>query len=138
MYSVEKDHNKKIKKWTNVTRTTDESFLHGQGVTNIGWKRLSSALLPLNSTEDVVRSIWKVSNRFQYLKNELCDFDVTCQPIRGDLTVHAWTLSHEVTHSTVKHNVLSNTCELCYCCMLSKYALSVSWNLGLWKLWIIK
>jgi len=38
------------------------------------------------------RAVRKVSVHFEYLKNWLCGPDVTWQPIRGDLTVHPWTV----------------------------------------------
>jgi hypothetical protein len=34
------------------------------------------------------RAVWKVSANFEYLKNQLCDLDVTWPPVRGDLAVH--------------------------------------------------
>jgi hypothetical protein len=35
-----------------------------------------------------MRAVWKVSSHFEYLENWSCGFDVTWQPVRGNLTVH--------------------------------------------------
>lgn len=37
-------------------------------------------------------SVQKVSSHCQYLKSQPCGIDVTCQPLRGDPTVYAWTI----------------------------------------------
>ena len=39
------------------------------------------------------RSVRKVSSHFEYLENRLRGLDVTWQPVRGDLTVHLWTVN---------------------------------------------
>ena len=35
------------------------------------------------------RAVQKVFSHFEYLENRSCGLDVTWQPVRGDLTVHA-------------------------------------------------
>jgi hypothetical protein len=39
-----------------------------------------------------MRAVQKVSVHVEYLKNWLCDLEVTWQPVTGDLTVHPWTV----------------------------------------------
>ena len=39
------------------------------------------------------RAIRKVSSHFEYLGNRSGGLDVTWQPVRGDLTVHPWTVT---------------------------------------------
>jgi hypothetical protein len=39
------------------------------------------------------RAVWKVSVPFEYLENWSCGLDVTWQPVRGDPTVHPWTVT---------------------------------------------
>ena len=38
------------------------------------------------------RAVRKVSSHFEYLENRSHDLDVTWQPVRGDLTVHQWSV----------------------------------------------
>jgi hypothetical protein len=42
--------------------------------------------------DDSTRAIWKVSSHFEYLENWWGGLEVTGQPVRGDLTVHPWTV----------------------------------------------
>jgi len=39
------------------------------------------------------RAVRKISSHFEYLENRSLDLDVTWQPVRGDLTVHQWTVT---------------------------------------------
>jgi len=39
------------------------------------------------------RAVRKVSSHFEYLENWSRGFDVTWQPVRGDLTAHPWTVT---------------------------------------------
>ena len=45
------------------------------------------------SVNRYTRSVRKVSSHFEYLENRLRGLDVTWQPVRGDLTVHLWTVN---------------------------------------------
>jgi len=40
-----------------------------------------------------MRAVRKVSSHFEYLQNRSSVLDVTWQPVRGDLTVHLWTVT---------------------------------------------
>jgi len=39
------------------------------------------------------RAVQKVSVHFEFLKNRSRGLDVTWQPVRGNLTVHPWTVT---------------------------------------------
>ena len=39
------------------------------------------------------RAVRKTSSHFEYLENLSRDFDITWQPVRGDLTLHSWTIT---------------------------------------------
>jgi hypothetical protein len=39
------------------------------------------------------KAVQKISSRFEYLENRWRGLDVTWQPVRGDLTVHPWTVT---------------------------------------------
>jgi len=39
------------------------------------------------------RAVRKVSSHFEYLENRSRSLAVTWQPVRGDLTVHLWTVT---------------------------------------------
>ena len=40
-----------------------------------------------------MRAVRKVTGHLEYLENQLWGLDVTWQPVRGDLTVHLWTVT---------------------------------------------
>ena len=46
----------------------------------------------LSSTETNTMAVRKVFSHFEYLKNRSRGLGVTWQPVRGDLTVHPWTV----------------------------------------------
>ena len=58
------------------------------------------------------RSVWTVSSHFEYLENWLCDLGVTWQPVRGDFTTRAWTVTLPWGKSVSSEMPLS---ELVYC-----------------------
>ena len=39
-------------------------------------------------TRIYTRSVQNITSHFKYIKNHLCDFDITWQPIKGDLTAY--------------------------------------------------
>ena len=58
-----------------------------------------------------MRAVQKVSAHFEYLENRSRWLDVTWQPVRGDLTVHSWTLSRGTSQSAVRRRWL-NLCTV--------------------------
>ena len=59
-----------------------------------------------------MRSVWKVPGHFEYLENLRRGIDVTWQPVRGDLTVHLWTVTLPWGQSVGSEMPLT---ELVYC-----------------------
>jgi len=47
----------------------------------------------METTGQYTRAVRKVSSQFEYLENRSRGLDVLWQPVRGDLTVHPWTVT---------------------------------------------
>jgi hypothetical protein len=58
------------------------------------------------------RVVRKVSVHFEYLENRSRDLDVTWQPVRGDLTMHPWTVTLPWGYSVGSETLLT---EIVYC-----------------------
>ena len=75
-----------------ITTTTTISLLACISATETGMSK-NSAMCSLQNDETCTMAVWEVSGNFEYLENWSRGLDVTWQPVRGDLTVHPWTVT---------------------------------------------
>jgi hypothetical protein len=61
----------------------------------------------------LTRGVRKISSHFEYLENRSRGLDVTWQPVRGDLTVHPWTVTLQWGLVSRKWDAVDWACVLC-------------------------